>query len=440
MKKLITLLLVLTGMVSTANATDYVVAGVSAIANGHEWDNNAADNLMSRADDDHYYLVVHNCTLYRPTNEYANKYAWQVTEKGTWDGFKTSTYDLQISEDGTYSLIFIVKISTKELNVVPVKNLTLSNNYGSNNTWNGDNSSFYFTYSNGTKWTIDINSSDVTKSWRFRVWTSGILYWNGWHNIAATSEGEQLALGTSSNASYSANDTNNSWEVEYPSYSFNKYTISAEYDVINQNWVVSADAYISKTVVASNKYATLGCSAALDLSGLPATVTAYPLTANATTGKITKGTAITTVLGAGKGVLLESSDAENDVVLSIPISAEAGAAGDNDLVATTGTSVAKVTEDGYTNYILASQNNHVGFYMVNTAGNGMGANTAYLHVADAEGARSFFALDDSESVTAINAVDQNANANGDFFNIAGQRVAQPTKGLYIVNGKKVIIK
>ena len=26
------------------------------------------------------------------------------------------------------------------------------------------------------------------------------------------------------------------------------------------------------------------------------------------------------------------------------------------------------------------------------------------------------------------------------YNLAGQRVAQPTKGLYIVNGKKVIIK
>ena len=29
---------------------------------------------------------------------------------------------------------------------------------------------------------------------------------------------------------------------------------------------------------------------------------------------------------------------------------------------------------------------------------------------------------------------------GDYYNLAGQRVAQPTKGLYIVNGKKVILK
>jgi len=30
--------------------------------------------------------------------------------------------------------------------------------------------------------------------------------------------------------------------------------------------------------------------------------------------------------------------------------------------------------------------------------------------------------------------------DGNFYNLAGQRVAQPAKGLYIVNGKKVIIK
>ena len=31
-------------------------------------------------------------------------------------------------------------------------------------------------------------------------------------------------------------------------------------------------------------------------------------------------------------------------------------------------------------------------------------------------------------------------ANGELYNLNGQRVAQPTKGLYIVNGRKVVIK
>ena len=43
--------------------------------------------------------------------------------------------------------------------------------------------------------------------------------------------------------------------------------------------------------------------------------------------------------------------------------------------------------------------------------------------------------------TGINAVKREAiTNNGEYYNLAGQRVAQPTKGLYIVNGKKVVIK
>ena len=44
----------------------------------------------------------------------------------------------------------------------------------------------------------------------------------------------------------------------------------------------------------------------------------------------------------------------------------------------------------------------------------------------------------STAVQAITA--QKAAAAAEYFNLAGQRVAQPTKGLYIVNGKKVMFK
>lgn len=58
---------------------------------------------------------------------------------------------------------------------------------------------------------------------------------------------------------------------------------------------------------------------------------------------------------------------------------------------------------------------------------------------DAEvAARDFFSLDET---TGINKVESTkATENNQYYNLAGQRVAQPTKGLYIVNGKKVIIK
>ena len=49
-----------------------------------------------------------------------------------------------------------------------------------------------------------------------------------------------------------------------------------------------------------------------------------------------------------------------------------------------------------------------------------------------------FALDPSET-TAIESI-KTKDVNGDFYDLQGRKVAQPTKGLYIVNGKKVIIK
>ena len=42
--------------------------------------------------------------------------------------------------------------------------------------------------------------------------------------------------------------------------------------------------------------------------------------------------------------------------------------------------------------------------------------------------------------TAIKAIENGQQMNGNFYNLAGQRVSQPTKGLYIVNGRKVVMK
>ena len=47
----------------------------------------------------------------------------------------------------------------------------------------------------------------------------------------------------------------------------------------------------------------------------------------------------------------------------------------------------------------------------------------------------------SGGATAISRVEASQKAaNGEFFNLSGQRVAHPTKGLYIINGKKVVVK
>ena len=61
---------------------------------------------------------------------------------------------------------------------------------------------------------------------------------------------------------------------------------------------------------------------------------------------------------------------------------------------------------------------------------------AYL--TDVSGAREITFEDETTGLTDVSS--KMSDGRGECFNLAGQRVAQPTKGLYIVNGKKVIVK
>ena len=95
---------------------------------------------------------------------------------------------------------------------------------------------------------------------------------------------------------------------------------------------------------------------------------------------------------------------------------------------------AETVADG-TQYILAEDGGVVGFYK---AAGTIPARKAYL-VSPVGANFLSFCFDDE--TTGIEKVENAAvNANGTMFNLAGQRVAQPTKGLYIVNGKKVVVK
>ena len=78
----------------------------------------------------------------------------------------------------------------------------------------------------------------------------------------------------------------------------------------------------------------------------------------------------------------------------------------------------------------------VGFYSYTTTS----APAGIIYVSSiTAGARDFLGFDFGDEATGVNEV-KTQKVDGDYYNLAGQRVAQPTKGLYIVNGKKVIMK
>lgn len=114
-------------------------------------------------------------------------------------------------------------------------------------------------------------------------------------------------------------------------------------------------------------------------------------------------------------------------------SADITAPGSNKLLVTT-----SVTDLSAGVYRLGYKtSNGVGFYKYANASAPVGI--IYLTL---DSPANFLDIDFDESgdVTKINELRGQKTVNGEYFNLAGQRVAQPTKGLYLVNGKKVVIK
>ena len=102
-----------------------------------------------------------------------------------------------------------------------------------------------------------------------------------------------------------------------------------------------------------------------------------------------------------------------------------------------GTSVS-ITNPGNAYVLSSSSTKGVGFYKLSSNGT-IGINKAYLvYDGSTDGARSFFAFDDVTTGIEMNNVDNN-KGNDKVYDLQGRRVTKPTNGIYIVNGKKVIM-
>lgn len=88
-------------------------------------------------------------------------------------------------------------------------------------------------------------------------------------------------------------------------------------------------------------------------------------------------------------------------------------------------------------YVLANKGNGVGFYK--WIGGSLGAGRVYLPAPDAEG-REFIGFDFDDETTGIKAIGNGESTIDGYYDLSGRKVAQPSKGLYIVNGRKVVIK
>ena len=135
-----------------------------------------------------------------------------------------------------------------------------------------------------------------------------------------------------------------------------------------------------------------------------------------------------TVIPANTGILVKAPAGNCDFVVTSDKDTELAY---NDLKAAS----ADVTSDGTKFFALTKIGEKVGFALVEKDVV-IPAGKAYLEVAKATAAK-FFSLDGE--ATGINSV-KTAKADGAYYTLEGVKTTKPVKGLYIHNGKKIVVK
>ena len=180
---------------------------------------------------------------------------------------------------------------------------------------------------------------------------------------------------------------------------------------------------VDKTITAAG-YATYCSPYALDFTG--SSLTAYVASKGAdnkvTFSPITKVPANTGILLKGNAGTYAINTTTGDTE---PVT-------DNALVG-----VLVDTEVPAGSFVLLNGSKGVGFYRALNAFT-VSANTAYIEKLD-DGARTFIGFNFDES-TGIDGIAVEKMSNGEVYNLQGQRVTKAQKGLYIINGKKVLVK
>lgn len=201
--------------------------------------------------------------------------------------------------------------------------------------------------------------------------------------------------------------------------------------------IVCSTATVS---VGATGWSTFSSDKALDFTN--AEVEAYMITGfegtTLTTSKVT-GT-----VPASTGLLVKGTASTSYTVPVVESSTTDVTA--NKMVACVSATTVNAGTGTDVNYVLMNNNGKAEFQWIGSISANIGANKAYLTLANGPKPTSNNApgltidIDNNTTGIANTNLTNRKNENGQYYNLNGQRVAQPTKGLYIVNGKKVIMK
>ena len=217
------------------------------------------------------------------------------------------------------------------------------------------------------------------------------------------------------------------------------YNYSIYYSTFNPKITITASSTTAPVTLDDKGYTTFACPRPLDLTTtkIPEGLKAYKAEVDAENGKV-RFTGIDQTVAANIGILLAGPP---NKTYNIPFADSGSDVERNDfLVNSTGGTFS--SESGCTYFGYKKNSNPSIFAKFNPSTVAIPTNKAYLKVSTSGEARQLVAVFDDGETTSLREIrnEELGIKNAVFFNLNGQRVAQPTKGLYIVNGKKVAIK
>lgn len=180
---------------------------------------------------------------------------------------------------------------------------------------------------------------------------------------------------------------------------------------------------------------TFSSTLPLDFTGT--TVEAYTAAYNSTSQKVE----LTRVykVPANTGLFIKGT-ADDIPVLT----GDADVIGTNNLVAVSEATTVAETDGSNTNYVLAladKNDESQGVVFLKAADTTVGAGKAYLQIPTVSAPAPQLMLSFGDVIaTGINMVQGDGFKVNGYYDLQGRKVMNPKKGLYIVNGKKVVIK
>ena len=209
-------------------------------------------------------------------------------------------------------------------------------------------------------------------------------------------------------------------------------SLSFDYFIIRKT---SSATTVSATLGA-NGFTTFASVYPLDLANLPTGLTAYKAAVDAVNNKVLF-TPVTEAVQANTGLLLKGTSTEYDVPV---VASGSDISASNALLVNTGGNTF-TAESGYTYYGMIKDSNPLTFGTFNPSSVAIPANKAYLKVSTTIGSRLIASFDD-DATAVFDLNDKSEMTNDKWYDLQGRRIdgSRLNPGIYIVNGRKVVVK